>query len=56
MIDWLTDRFEVHVNLSRIILCLEVTESRSLYVHIYFMCAAVFLRSFFFAHSPIEYE
>ena len=43
--DWLTDWFERHVNLFRVILSLEVRNSRSLHVHIYtFML--LFLKDF----------
>ena len=39
----------------RVILCQEVKESRSLYVHIYIFCEIV-SEEFFFTYVPIEYQ
>ena len=47
MIHW----FYRHVNPTRAILCLEVSESHSLYIHIYIF--ALFVKSCFFTHSPV---
>ena len=50
-LDWLIDWF-LNVNSSRVILCVEVRESRSTYVHIHLFCGVV--SEYFFAHVPNE--
>ena len=47
---WLADWFYRHINQSRVILYLEVRESRLIYVHIY----TCFFRAFFFLHTVLS--
>ena len=41
MIDTLFDWLQWHINSSRVILCLDVRELRSLYIHVYIFCAVI---------------
>ena len=59
--DWLIDWFKRHDSSSRVILCIDIIELRSLYAHIYIFL--VFLEFFkkifyfiFFTHDPTEYK